>query len=114
VSYDCFGAGQRVTQQLFDGRSWFKEPELLPPMIAAFRAMRRVHELLLLLDAAGHLPLAAAEMATRSALLAALHPAQGWTADTLASAPLDDLSILVRTFLRSLRAHVEASARAQS
>ena len=39
--YDCFGAGQRVSQVTFGGR-----PELGPRMFAAFGVMRQLHELL--------------------------------------------------------------------
>ena len=44
VRYDCLGAGQRVVQEVFAGRSWRDDPALLHPMEAAFRAMRRLHE----------------------------------------------------------------------
>ena len=54
--YDCFGAGQKVTQQLFDGRSWRAEPGLGPQMFAAFSVVRRLHELLWYLDRALDLP----------------------------------------------------------
>jgi len=49
VSYDCYGAGQRVTQKLFDGASWRESPERAERMFAAFRAMRALHELLAML-----------------------------------------------------------------
>jgi hypothetical protein len=44
--YDCFGAGQRVVQELFDGRDWRTSPELAEPMFAAFEVVERLHELL--------------------------------------------------------------------
>src|SRR5580698_9598172 len=49
AAYDCLGAGQRVVQELFSGRSWRDDVALLPAMTDSFRAMRLVHELLLLL-----------------------------------------------------------------
>ena len=44
--YDCFGAGQRVSQQTFGGRDWRQAPGTARPMFAAFTAMRTLHELL--------------------------------------------------------------------
>jgi hypothetical protein len=55
--YDCHGAGQRVTQELFQGRSWRDHPDLTGPMLEAFLAMREAHEWLWLLEAAAALPL---------------------------------------------------------
>lgn len=44
--FECFGAGQRVTQSTF-GRPahWRTEPELAEAMFTAFAAMRLVHEI---------------------------------------------------------------------
>lgn len=44
--YDCFGAGQRVTQVTFGGGDWRSSPEIAPRMFAAFEVMRDLHELL--------------------------------------------------------------------
>ncbi|WP_163850481.1 hypothetical protein [Pseudooceanicola aestuarii] len=55
--YDCLGAGQRVVQELFAGRSWQDDPALARPMMAAFADMRAVHERMELLRAAAVLPL---------------------------------------------------------
>ena len=57
--YECFGAGQRVTQQLFGGRTWRDEPAIAADMFAAFTAMRGVHELLWYLTEALAVPAAA-------------------------------------------------------
>src|SRR6185503_16885503 len=32
IAYDCLGAGQRVTEEVFGGRSWQAEPALARPM----------------------------------------------------------------------------------
>jgi len=74
VRFDCAGAGQR-TVALFDGGRWRDDPDLLAPMLDTFRHLRRVHELLGLLVAAGTLPLTAREKAKRQALRDALCPA---------------------------------------
>lgn len=44
--YDCFGAGQYVTQVLFPGRDWRTHPELAQPMFDALSTTRQRHELL--------------------------------------------------------------------
>ena len=44
--YDCFGAGQKVSQLTFGGRSWREAPETAKPMFAVFPVMRQLHELL--------------------------------------------------------------------
>jgi uncharacterized protein YjbI with pentapeptide repeats len=46
TSYDCFGAGQRIAQETFRGLDWRTHRELAAPMMAAFRVMQRLHELL--------------------------------------------------------------------
>ena len=98
--YDCVGAGQRVVQELFGGRTWRTAPHLTRAMLDAFRALRDVHELLVLLDAAKRLPLSPAQHARRRELWSALVP------DTLTH---DTLSALARhaphvfDFVRSLR-----------
>ena len=59
VVYDCFGAGQQVTQVLFDGRTWRSDPEIATSMFATFRSARPLHEVLWYLHEA--LALVAAE-----------------------------------------------------
>ncbi len=44
--YDCFGAGQQVSQRLFGGISWAADPESRRDMFAAFNTARQLHEML--------------------------------------------------------------------
>ncbi|MBT2249113.1 pentapeptide repeat-containing protein [Arthrobacter sp. BHU FT2] len=44
--FDCFGAGQAVSQGLFGGVSWRDEPGSQPAMFASFRAVKQLHEML--------------------------------------------------------------------
>lgn len=44
--YDCFGAGQQVSQVTYAGRSWRAEPSTASEMFAVFPVMRQLHELL--------------------------------------------------------------------
>ncbi|MGY1802330.1 pentapeptide repeat-containing protein [Blastococcus sp. SYSU D00922] len=44
--FDCFGAGQRITQETFDGRSWREAPELAAAQFAVLGVVRQLHEAL--------------------------------------------------------------------
>ena len=56
AAYDCFGAGQRVTQETFGGADWRADPDIAPRMFAAFSIVRQLHELLWYLTEALALP----------------------------------------------------------
>ncbi|HEY2551588.1 MAG TPA: pentapeptide repeat-containing protein [Streptosporangiaceae bacterium] len=57
AAYDCFGAGQQVTQVTFGGQDWRQRPQLAAGLFAAFPVMRQLHELLWYLTEALALPL---------------------------------------------------------
>ncbi|TDC41183.1 pentapeptide repeat-containing protein [Micromonospora sp. KC213] len=44
--FDCFGAGQRITQHTFGGQDWRTDPGTAAAMFAAFTVARPLHELL--------------------------------------------------------------------
>lgn len=44
--FDCFGAGQHVSQRIFEGRDWRLHPETAREMYEVFTIMLRLHELL--------------------------------------------------------------------
>jgi uncharacterized protein YjbI with pentapeptide repeats len=46
AAYDCFGAGQRVSQGEFAGSGWRADPHIAPGLFAAFAIVRQLHELL--------------------------------------------------------------------
>lgn len=108
VAYDCLGAGQRVTAELFAGRTWMEEPALAAPMAQAFAAVYRAHSLLLLLREAAKLPLSGAERRRRARLEAALEAAG---ADHRRIAALEAAT---QGFLRTLRRHGLRRRRATS
>jgi uncharacterized protein YjbI with pentapeptide repeats len=58
AAYDCFGAGQKVTQVTFAGRDWRRTPGIAVQMFGVFTIMRQLHELLWYLDEALTLPAA--------------------------------------------------------
>lgn len=108
VSYDCLGAGQRVTQEVFGGRSWLAEDELRERMTRAFMVMTRIHALLEMLNEAKKLPLDANEQRALADLAAMLNPTEGWSEESLRRAPIDQMVSDVKSFLRTLKRHVTA------
>ena len=46
AQFDCHGAGQRVTQQVFGGRSWQESPELAQQMFDTYSRLLPLHELM--------------------------------------------------------------------
>jgi len=105
-TYDCYGAGQRVSQEIFFGKSWRSDPRLIEPMGAALSVLRRIHELLLLLRTAEGLPLSAEEKETLEAFRRTLAPEKDWTETGLQIFPVDRVSRDIAAFLRGLRHHV--------
>ena len=65
--FDCFGAGQRITQQTFGGRSWRESPELAAAQFAVLPVMRQLHEVLWYLAEAAALPVPALHPAVEEA-----------------------------------------------
>jgi len=52
VAYDCFGAGQQVTQVTYGGRDWQQSPQIAAQMFEVFGVMRQLHALLFYLNEA--------------------------------------------------------------
>ena len=50
--YDCFGAGQKVSQVVFNGRNWRDNPQDSQQMFSVFPIVRALHELLWYLNEA--------------------------------------------------------------
>lgn len=103
VNYDCVGAGQRVTQEVFGGRSWRDDASLIAPMMEAFRAMRLVHEQLLLLQTVARLPLEQEQAARCTQLQDILRPEQGWSQETLAVFERGGVMREIKEFLVGLK-----------
>jgi hypothetical protein len=108
AAYTCLGAGQRVTQDLFGGLSWQQDRRLLAPMMDAFRTMRKVHELLLLLREAARLPLSAADRSALRRLQLRLTPEEGWTRHSLAAFETARTEDEFMEFLGTLKVYASA------
>ena len=74
--YDCFGAGQQVSQVTFGGKDWRSSPALRERMFAVFPVMGRLHELLYYLTEARSIPAAAS---LRGGIQAAIDEITGLT-----------------------------------
>jgi uncharacterized protein YjbI with pentapeptide repeats len=84
--YDCFGAGQKLSQETFGGVSWRDAPQTAPQMFAALPVMRQLQEMLWYLAEAETL-------ASASALRSEI----GWSAEEtqrLTRLPLEELLAL--------------------
>ncbi|MFE4713306.1 pentapeptide repeat-containing protein [Paenibacillus sp. NPDC056722] len=52
VAYECFGAGQQVSQEIFKGANWRENPESSKAMFAVFPIVQQLHEMLFYLNQA--------------------------------------------------------------
>lgn len=77
--FDCHGAGQRVTQEIFAGKTWREDATLAGPMFELFRKMLKIHDYLRLIVILEALPLGNDERAEVSRFRALLAPAGGWS-----------------------------------
>jgi hypothetical protein len=48
AGFDCFGAGQRVTQEFFGGANWSQSPDIAAGMFECYEGLRPLHELMAL------------------------------------------------------------------
>jgi hypothetical protein len=107
VTFDCFGAGQQVSQVTFGGVSWREAPATAPMMYAVLPVMRQLHEMLAhLRDALALEP----DEATRHGLTAVadeISAATDGTPDELLAVDL----VAVRSRVGGLLRTVSASAR---
>ncbi|WP_093966974.1 hypothetical protein [Actibacterium lipolyticum] len=108
VRYNCSGAGQRVTQEVFGGTSWHTDPSLLASYLDAFRIMRKLHDLLVVLEGAKHLPLSPEDQDVRNTLLNQLSPTESWTLESLISFDQGDLQSKANVFFKTLKRYITA------
>ncbi|MDR6985848.1 hypothetical protein J2Y66_000311 [Paenarthrobacter nitroguajacolicus] len=107
--FDCFGAGQVVSQQTFGGTSWTEDPSSRTSMFAVFKVVRQLHEMLWYLDEAKHrtfdpdLALAAGHLAEHISVTA-----QG-DASAVLGTDVETLHEEVRKLLREVSEELRAS-----
>lgn len=111
--FDCSGAGQKVSQHTFAGRSWRDDAETQRSMFATFPIVRRLHDLLRYLDEAVTLasrdrPDADADAARWLGAFERVHRLSDGTPEDLAALDVDGEYDRARPLL------VEASERARA
>jgi len=107
IACDCLGAGNRVVQEVFGGRSWQQDARLVGPMIEAFASMREVHKRIDLLRGAETFALGQDDQKIRTQLLAQLEHQQ-WDEDALTEFHTG-LALDVDIFMFSLKDYLPAS-----
>ena len=112
ITYDCFGAGQRVTQDSFGGRTWRSDPTIAEPMFAAFRVLRPVHELLTYLREATALAAGSRGEAEVVALIEHMERVTAGGPEELAGIDLDQLRARTAEVLRPVSSRARAGASA--
>lgn len=111
VAYDCFGAGQRVSQELFPGADWRTDPEIATAVFTTFAAVRQLHELLWYLSEALGLPEA---RPIHAALRAARDTTDAMAASAGIGAGVPDVAVqfgAVNPLLRQASALARAASR---
>lgn len=111
VAYNCYGAGQRVTQEIFPRQSWQDDATLTHRMGAALSVLRRIHEQLLLLNSAKKLALTEPELHRIEELQLRLALTEDWTEASLADFAIEDVISSVGKFLQGLKHHLPARVR---
>jgi hypothetical protein len=99
--FECFGAGQHVSQVTYGGVSWRDEPATASEMFAVFDRVRTLHELLVLLEEAGSLGADVTAIRDRVAALASGEPATVLSADPFAL--YDQVSSVLEAVSRQVR-----------
>lgn len=104
--FECFGAGQQVTQVTFGNANWRTEPALRQDMFDVFAVMRHLHEMLALLEEAAERS-ASTDLAEMAALVSA---AANGSAEQVLATDLGELRSTVGSALRRVSAQVRRPA----
>jgi hypothetical protein len=107
--FDCFGAGQKVSQELFGGTSWREDPDSKGQMFAAFRAVRQLHEMLWYLAEARRRTFDPDVVQRAMELATTIGQAVDGGLQQLLSLDVQDLHTQVRSTLMEVSAEVRAS-----
>ncbi len=109
TAFDCFGAGQAVSQRLFSGVSWRERPDTRHRMFAAFGVLRQVHEMIWYLAEAQERTYDAGIRQQVRDLAESLESLSRGNAAHLQSADMDSVHASVRTLLVEVSAEVRGS-----
>lgn len=99
AAFDCFGAGQKVSQGVFGGRDWRRDPDAAREMFRVFPVMRQLHELLWYLDEALAMPSAKPVHDDLRAALDEVSRLTGGAPDAVAAVDVPELRARVNVLL---------------
>ncbi|MEW1696421.1 pentapeptide repeat-containing protein [Streptomyces sp. NPDC091278] len=108
--YDCFGAGQRVSQVTFGGVSWREAPGTARQMYDVFHVVRQLHELLRYLTEALDRPAARPVHSGLRTALARVEELAGAPADRLERLDVSEVRAEVNRLLLRTSELVRATA----
>lgn len=106
VVFECYGAGQTVTQSTFGGRDWRTSPEIAHDMFEVFRVMRPLHEQLMYLDEALKLDAAQPLRPELEGLFDEIRQLTESSAETLLEVSTSDVEQRVHRLLLRVGEHV--------
>lgn len=106
--FDCFGAGQNVSQNLFHGISWKEEPRTAKDMFPAFKIVRQLHEMLWYLAEASSRTFDSDTSQQADDLRSVIEETMGETQQVLAL-DIGDLHTRVRSVLMDVSEEVRSS-----
>jgi len=99
MAFDCFGAGQQVSQISFAGIDWHQASETAPAMFKLFLVMRQIHEMLWYLQDAMQQPTATSIMAELESMLKETDALTGLLPEDLLQIDIDALRQRVNQLL---------------
>ncbi|MBO1268023.1 pentapeptide repeat-containing protein [Arthrobacter cavernae] len=107
--FDCFGAGQNVSQGFFAGKSWLDNLDTKDEMFSAFKAARQLHEMLWYLAEAQTRTFDPDASSRAVQLRNTIGQAVGGELPELLSMDVEDLHSQVRSTLMDVSEEVRAS-----
>lgn len=106
--FDCFGAGQAVSQRMFAGISWRDKPDTKQEMFTAFSQMKHLHEMLWYLAEATERTVDPETAENSRALARRIEAAMSGSASELSAVDLGTLHADVRLLLIEASEEVRA------
>lgn len=108
--FECFGAGQQLTQHIFGGVTWRDNPALASAMFGAFESMRAIQEVRYYLRVLLEHPLPRKLLEQVTALDATAESLAEASGDTTASEPVESLRTQVGLLLDRASQHLRGQA----
>lgn len=110
TTFECFGAGQQVTQHTFGGVTWRDNPAVATAMFGAFESMRLIHEVRYYLRVLVEHPLPRRMLEQVRALDATAESLAAASTDTMAREPVESLRTQAGLLLDRASQHLRGQA----